>query len=256
MVSTAIYVFGSVFVVSAVSLIGVTLLALEEDLLQRAVLYLVSFSAGALFGDAFIHLIPHTAEHHGFGTVEGMYLLSGIVVSFTVEKYIHWHHHHKAGVSDECADCVEPFSYMILFGDSVHNVIDGIIIAASYLASVPLGIATTIAVALHEIPQEIGDFAVLIHGGFSKWTAIAYNFLTALTAFIGATAVLYVTGGGEGFNHVLLPFAAGGFIYIAGSDLLPEIKDEADQLKSALQMGAFLIGILLMYGLTFLQAGA
>jgi zinc and cadmium transporter len=142
---------------------------------------------------------------------------------------------------------------MILIGDGVHNVIDGIIIAASYLASIPLGIATTIAVALHEIPQEIGDFAVLVHGGFSKWRAIGYNFLTALTAFAGAGITIYLAGSVDGINHILLPFAAGGFIYIAGSDLLPEIKDETDRLASAIQMAAFIIGILLMYALTFLE---
>jgi zinc and cadmium transporter len=250
MVTAAVYTFASVFAVSAISLIGIIALGMEETLLERIVIYLVSFSAGALFGDAFIHLIPHAANHHGFGAMAGMYVLSGIVVSFVVEKYIHWHHHHTYGGTDECEDCVEPFSYMILLGDGVHNVIDGMIIAASYLASVPLGIATTIAVALHEIPQEIGDFAVLIHGGFSKWRAIGYNFLTALTAFAGAAITIEMAGSIEGMNAVLLPFAAGGFIYIAGSDLLPEIKDEPDRRKSAIQMAAFLIGILLMYALS------
>lgn len=254
MVTESGYIFGSIFLVSAISLAGVILLGLEEALLKRIVIYLVSFSAGALFGDAFIHLLPHAAKHHGFGAVAGMYVLSGIVVSFIVEKYIHWHHHHHAAPADEdCEDCVEPFSYMILFGDGVHNIIDGIIIAASYMASIPLGVATTIAVALHEVPQEIGDFAVLVHGGFSTWRAVAYNFLTALTAFAGAGITFYLAGSVEGINGILLPFAAGGFIYIAGSDLLPEIKDETDRWKSALQMVAFLTGILLMYALTFLE---
>lgn len=253
MVTELGYIFGSIFLVSVISLIGIILLGLEEDILKKTVIYLVSFSAGALFGDAFIHLLPHAAEHHGFGAVTGLYVLSGIVLSFVIEKYIHWHHHHKYGGTDECVDCVEPFSYMILLGDGVHNIIDGIIIAASYLASIPLGVATTIAVALHEIPQEIGDFAVLVHGGFSRWKAIGYNFLTALTAFAGAGITVYVAGSVEGLNSFLLPFAAGGFIYIAGSDLLPEIKDETDRMASALQMVAFLIGILLMYALTFLE---
>ncbi len=253
MVTALEYTFGSIFIISIISLAGIILLGLDEALLQKLVMYLVSFSAGALFGDAFLHLLPHAAEHHGFTPVAGMYVLSGIVVSFVVEKYIHWHHHHKYGGTDACDDCAEPFSYMILIGDGVHNVIDGIIIAASFLASIPLGIATTIAVALHEIPQELGDFAVLVHGGFSKWRAIGYNFLTALTAFAGAGITVYLAGSVDGINQILLPFAAGGFIYIAGSDLLPEIKDETDRLASAIQMVAFIIGILLMYALTFLE---
>lgn len=254
MVSELVYIFGSIFIVSVISLIGVITLGLEEKRLHKLILYLVSFSAGALFGDAFLHLIPHAAEHHGFETRMGVYLLAGIVISFVVEKYIHWHHHHH-GKAD-CEDCVEPFSYMILLGDGVHNVIDGIIIAASYLASIPLGIATTLAVALHEIPQEMGDFAVLVHGGFSRWKAIAYNFLTALTAFAGALIVVFAAESVEGLNEILLPFAAGGFIYIAGSDLLPEIKDETNRVKSALQMLAFIAGIVLMYALTFFEPGA
>lgn len=254
MVSDTLLIFGSIFAVSIISLIGVIMLGLEEALLKRAMLYLVSFSAGALFGDAFIHLIPETVEQFGFGPVTGLYVLAGIVFSFIVETYIHWHHHHRYGEMDECEDCVEPFSYMILLGDGVHNVLDGIIIAASYLASVPLGIATTIAVALHEIPQEIGDFAVLVHGGFSRRTAILYNFLTAITAFLGAGIVILLSGSVAGINSVLLPLAAGGFIYIAGSDLLPEIREETGSRKSAIQMVMFIIGIVLMYALTFIEA--
>ncbi len=245
------YIFGSVFAVSAVSLIGVILFALSESLLRKLVVYLVSFAAGALFGNAFIHLIPHTAEDHGFTTVTGLIVLSGIVTLFAVENYVHWHHHHFHMDQNQ----IQPFSYMILLGDSVHNVIDGLIIAASYLASIPLGVATTTAVALHEIPQELGDFAIMVHGGFSTRKAVAYNFVSALTAFIGAIIAIVLAGSVDELNHVLLPFAAGAFIYIAGSDLIPEIRGEEDRTQLTLLMGTFLTGILLMYLLTFLEAG-
>lgn len=252
MASATTYIFGSVFAVSAVSLIGVILFALNESTLQKLIVYLVSFAAGALFGNAFIHLLPHTAEGHGFTPMTGITVLSGIVVLFAVENYIHWHHHHTHMGQTQ----VQPFSYMILLGDSVHNIIDGLIIAASYLASIPLGIATTTAVALHEIPQELGDFAIMVHGGFSTWKAVAYNFVSALTAFIGAIIALILAGSVDELNSILLPFAAGAFIYIAGSDLLPEIKGEEDRTRLTVIMGTFLTGILLMYLLTLLETAA
>lgn len=248
MVSLAVYVFGSVLLVSLMSLLGIAALGMDDAFLHRTVFYLVSFAAGTLFGTAFLHLLPHAAEQHVFDVRTGLYLLSGVVLLFLVENYVHWHHEHRLPQTD-----VQPFSYMILLGDSVHNIIDGVIIAAGYLASIPLGVATTIAVMLHEIPQEIGDFAVLIHGGFSFWKAVLYNFVSALTALIGAGVILYITGSVGGINRVLLPFAAGAFIYIAGTDLLPELRQEDEQTITLLQMAVFALGILLTYALTFAE---
>ncbi|MDY6769261.1 MAG: ZIP family metal transporter, partial [Candidatus Nanohaloarchaea archaeon] len=165
---------------------------------------------------------------------------------FIVEKYIHWHHHHFQ--EDDCPECVEPWTYMVLLGDGVHNFIDGLVIAAAYLTSFGLGVATTVAVALHEIPQEIGDFGVLVHGGFSVRRALLYNFLSAVTAVIGAGLVVLLANG-SGMRQFLVPFAAGGFIYIAGTDLLPEFKEETGVKKSTVQVGAFLAGIAVMYAL-------
>ena len=167
---------------------------------------------------------------------------------FVLEKFIRWRHCHELASKNH----PHPISFMILFGDMFHNFIDGLIIGASYLVNIKLGIATTIAVFFHEIPQEIGDFSALIYGGFSKSKALLYNFLSALTSFIGAILILII---GSGFNliNLLIPITAGGFIYIAASDLIPELHKEVDIKKSILQLVFFIFGIIIMFGLTFLD---
>jgi zinc and cadmium transporter len=143
---------------------------------------------------------------------------------------------------------------MNLFGDAVHNLIDGIIVGGSYLASIPLGISTTIAVTFHEIPQELGDFSVLVYGGFNKRKALFFNFLTALTAIFGAIISFIIGSAIEGFVPLVIPFAAGNFIYIAGSDLIPELrKDEPNPRKAALQVASISLGIITMLFLLLLD---
>jgi len=244
------YSLASVVIVSLISLVGVLAFSLKEETLRKSLLYLVSFSAGGLFGDAFIHLIPKAAEESGFEIHVSLYILLGIIVSFVVEKFLQWRHCHIP-TSEEHP---HSFAYMNLFGDSVHNFVDGLIIGGSYLASIPLGIATTLAVVFHEIPQEIGDFGVLIYGGFNKSKALFYNFSTALTAIFGAITALSLGFLIESFVPFLIPFAAGNFIYVAGSDLIPELrKEEAGLLKSALQLTAFILGVLILFSLVFLE---
>lgn len=244
-----IYVILSVVVVSLISLVGVLTFSVKLERLKQIVLYLVSFSAGALLGDAFIHLLPQAAENAGFTLAVSLYVLSGIIISFVIEKAIHWRHCHIPTSSGH----PHPFALMNLFGDAVHNFIDGLIIAASYIASIPVGIATTIAVILHEIPQEIGDFGVLVHGGFSRRKALYLNFLTALTAVLGAVIVL-LFGSIAGLSDFLVPFAAGGFIYIAGSDLIPELHSRCFAGKeSAGQLAMIILGILVMLSLILLE---
>jgi zinc and cadmium transporter len=178
-----------------------------------------------------------------FSAEISLYVLMGIVSFFFIEKFIHWRHCHIP-TSDRHP---HPFAYMNLFGDGVHNFIDGLIIGASYIVSIPLGIATTLAVLFHEIPQEIGDFGVLLHGGFSKNRALFMNFLTALTAVAGAAAALVASMYMEGLTLFLVPFAAGNFLYIATSDLIPELKKECGMRKSAGQLIFILLGIGVMY---------
>lgn len=244
MAGTVAYTLASVAAVSLLALVGIAAFSLGRRRLEMALPFLVSFAAGTLFGNAFLHLLPETAEAVGFEVTVGLYVLGGLFLAFVVENYIAWHHHHGSGRQHP-----QPLSYMILFGDGVHNFIDGIIIATSYLVSIPLGIASTLAIAFHEIPQEVGDFGVLVYGGVPRVRALAYNFASALTAFIGAGAVL-VFAGGAALEEILLPIAAGNFIYIAGSDLLPEIKAEADIVRSTAHMATFVFGIGVMYVLT------
>ena len=241
----------SVFIVSLISFIGVFTLSIKSKSLKKILIYLISFSAGALLGDAFIHLLPEIVEESGFTRNISFSILGGIAIFFTLEKIIHWDHCHRK-ITEE--NHIHPFAYTNLVGDALHNFLDGIIIAASYLVSVPAGIATTLAVLLHEIPQEIGDFGVLIHGGFTKTKALLLNFASALVAILGAVVTLYFGASIENIELILVPIAAGGFIYIAGADLIPEIHKHSNKIKtSLLQLFAFLVGIAIMALLLLLE---
>jgi len=239
-----IYALSSVIIVSLISLVGIVTLSIKIDKLGKILIYLISFSAGALIGDAFIHLIPEAVEEgKGFSIAISCYVILGIIISFIIEKFIHFRHCHMPITKEH----KHPFAWMNLFGDSIHNLIDGLIIGAAYLVSIPVGIATTTAVILHEIPQEIGDFGVLVHGGFSVKKAIFLNFITALTAIIGTIAVLSFGSNFINLSSFLVPFAAGNFIYIASTDLIPELHKETAISKSILQLLWFLLGICVMF---------
>lgn len=240
----------SVIVISLVSLVGILALSIRMDLLKKILTYLVSFSTGTMFAGAFFHLIPEAVEKIGFGFKMSSYLMSGILVSFVMEKIIHWRHCHNPQHMDQH---VHSFAYMNLIGDCVHNFIDGLIIGGAYLVSIPTGLATTIAVFWHEIPQEIGDFGVLLQGGFKRNKAIFYNFLTALTAVIGTVIILIVGPHYENLLSFLLPFAAGNFIYIAGSDLIPELHKETSLKKNLIQFIFLFLGVLLIVLMGFLE---
>lgn len=253
MMYIALYTFLSVIIVSLISLVGLLSFPISKSNLSKFLLYFVSFSAGALFGDVFIHLLPEVAEA-GLSLQISLYVLAGIVLTFFIERVIHWHHCHTTNNHhSHCDHHEKPFAYMNLFGDTVHNFIDGMIIGGSYLVSVPIGVATTIAVILHEIPQEIGDFGILLHAGFTRAKALLYNFLVSLSAFAGAAVALIIGMKSESFLLFLLPFAAGSFIYIAGSDLIPELHKEKVISKSLAQLFFFLSGIIIMFLLLFIE---
>ena len=257
MLST-VYALASVVIVSLLSLVGLTAISIESDKLKKILIYLVSFSTGALLGDAFIHLLPEAVEESGGMTLGiSISVLSGILLAFIIEKFIHWHHCHHTH-SPEClkehhANQIQSFAKMNLVGDSVHNFIDGLIIGGSYLVSFPVGVATTLAVILHEIPQEIGDFGILLYGGYEKKRALFLNFITALAAVAGAIVALFASTYIPNLTQFLIPFAAGGFIYIAGSDLMPELHKETDFKKSFIQLVAFVLGILVMMGMLLME---
>ncbi|MEK7672886.1 MAG: ZIP family metal transporter [Patescibacteria group bacterium] len=239
------YSLVSVLVVSLVSLVGVITLYVNIQRLKKILSYLISLAAGALIGDALIHLLPEVVEENGFTLTVSFWVLGGIVVSFVMEKIIHWRHCHH--ITNE--EHPHPFAWINLIGDGVHNFIDGLIIAAAYMVDVNLGLVTTAAVILHEIPQEIGDFAVLVHGGFSRSKALFMNFLTALSAVFGTVVALLLGDVNGEIMLYLVPFAAGMFIYISCADLIPELHKEQHAGKSVLQLIAFILGIALMVGL-------
>ncbi len=253
-----IYALGSVLIVSLISLIALASISIREDKLRKILIYLVSFSAGALLADAFVHLLPEAVEESGFTLSISIYILLGIGISFVLEKIIHWHHCHHTH-SAECLEThhnhlqIQPFTKMNLIGDSVHNFIDGLIIGGSYLVSIPLGLASTFAVILHEIPQEIGDFGILLHGGYTRKRALFLNFITALTAIVGAIIAVLANQIIPHLTGFLVPFAAGSFIYIAGSDLVPELHKETNAKKSAIQLLTSILGVLLMMALLLIE---
>jgi len=239
----------SVLVVSLISLVGVFALSVKEKTIKRNSVLLVSFAAGALFGDAIIHLIPEAFEKMGTGLSTSLYIIAGIIVFFVLEKFLHWRHCHL-GLTERHTHSL---ATMNLVGDGVHNFIDGLLIGATYMVSFPIGLATTLAIIFHEIPQEIGDFGVLLHSGLSVKRALLFNFLSALLAVLGAVVSLLLGQRLAGFNAFLLAIAAGGFLYIAGSDLIPELKHECGGKKSVQQFFLMILGISIIALLTLLE---
>lgn len=238
-----LYSLISVTIVNFISLIGVFTLAIKDSILKKILIYFVSFSAGAIFGDVFIHLLPEIAKESGFTLPISFAFLFGITLSFLIEKIICWNHRHHV---EESKHAIHKFTYMILIGDSIHNFIDGLAIGVSFLVNIPLGVATTIAVILHEIPHEIGDFGALIHGGFTKKKALIYNFISGLTAIAGTILALSVNNIVTNINPYLMAFAAANLLYIAGSDLIPELHKDPDFKKDIVQTVAFIFGITIM----------
>lgn len=237
MLSTLLQILIAVFIVSIISLIGN--LFLFPKFLKKALFFMVAFSAGALLGAAFLDLLPEALES-GFKQSTSIFILIGILSFFIIEKFLHWHHHHTGNE-------IHAFAYLDLIGDAVHNFTDGIIIAISFMSSTTLGLVTTLAVIAHEIPQEIGDFALLIYGGFSVAKANFFNFLTALTAFLGALLAYFYSSHIQNSNVYMTAFAVGGFIYIASTDLIPEIQKEKNLKKSFLQFIFLFMGIFLIW---------
>lgn len=248
---TWVYIIASVLGVSLISFIGIVTFQREEDKMKPFLLVLVSFAAGALLGDVFIHLLPEAVEEKGLNISMSLWILGGILIFFILEKFIQWHHCH---LPEEHAHRPKPLAIMNLVGDGLHNFIDGLIIAGSYFVSVPIGLATTIAVALHEIPQEIGDFGVLIHSGLNRSRVLILNFMSALMAVLGALVVIFFTTAATvSLHEFLIPFTVGGFIYIASADLIPELHKELNPLNSLVQLLSLIAGIAIMLALLLLE---
>jgi len=248
MLEIYLYTLISILFVSLISLIGILTLFTNKKHLSKMLLFLISFSAGALLGDAFIHLIPESFESFN-PLVISFSIIAGILIFFILEKIIHWRHCHMPTSKEH----IHPLGKMNLIVDIFHNFLDGIIIATSYIVSIPLGIATTIAVLLHEIPQEIGDFGVLIYAGYSRKKALILNFLISLTAVIGGIIGIVLSKYISAFSSIMIAFTAGGFIYIGASDLIPELKKETSIKKTTIQILGIILGIALMALLIFME---
>ena len=231
-------ILASVTIVSLVSFIGLLFVGMKEGVLGRLLMVLVGFASGSMIGAAFFDLIPEAVEA---GSNVWVYIVTGIMFFFVMEKFLYWRHCHD----ENCQ--VHSFAYLNLIGDGVHNFVDGALIAGSFLISASLGFTTTLAVVFHEIPQELGDFGVLVYGGFARKRALTYNFLSAATAVVGALTTYVLSSQVQSLPALLVPFAAGGFIYVAATDLMPELHKRTQPRDSLVQLLTLLAGIALMF---------
>lgn len=228
------WIIGSGLAMSLIALSGSLTLVLRPATLERILLPLVAFAAGSLIGGALFHMVPAAVHSMGNTTAVYVWIVSGFMVFLALEQFLNWHHSHHA-------DQREPMTWLILIADGLHNLIGGFFVAASFLIDVRLGITAWLAAAAHEVPQELGDFAVLVHGGWSRGGALLYNFLSALTFLVGGVIVYFVSATID--VNFLIPFAAGNFLYIGAADLIPEIKKEAGLRINLIHFASFTAGL-------------
>lgn len=235
-VYTLAWIIGSALAMSAIALVGLVSLALDEQQMKKLLLPLVAFSAGSLLGGALLHLLPEAVAVNGPGPGTFLPALAGFALFFLMEQFLSWHHGHSVDT-----DAKAPVTYLILLADGLHNFIGGLAIGASFLVSTEVGIVTWIAAAAHEVPQELGDFGILIRGGWGRYQALMANFVSAATIVPGALLAYSLSS--EFHVAFLVSFAAGNFIYIAASDLIPEVKHERRLANNLIHFGAFVAGI-------------
>jgi zinc and cadmium transporter len=237
---TLAWIIASGTLMSAIALVGSVTTLLSESTLRRVVPPLVAFAAGSLLGGAFLHMLPE-AQAHGLApiAVYGWTLL-GFALFFVIEQFLHWHHCHRAA-----SDCRQPMTYLILLGDGLHNFLGGLAVGAAFVVDVRLGVTTWLAAAAHEVPQELGDFGVLVHGGWDRRRALVLNVASASTFLLGGVVAWVLSFGAD--VGLLLPLAAGNFIYIAASDLVPEVNRHHDWRVNVVHFSAFALGILLLF---------
>jgi zinc and cadmium transporter len=239
------YLLALCFLGSFLGLIGGLTLLWKENFARKMSFFFVSFAAGALLSAAFFDLLPEALELTSFESIGAAVLASFILFSIT-ERLLVWHQHHKTHYIEHPK---KPKAYgsLVIISDTIHNLIDGVVIAAALLISLPLGIITALGVFFHEIPQEIGDFSILLYIGYSRLKVIVYNSLSAAATFVGAIGVFLFSMQLQSLLPVLLAFTAGGFIYIAAADLMPELKHEVNKLKYvALQTTIMIFGMAVM----------
>jgi zinc and cadmium transporter len=238
-VEPLLWIVGSGLLMTAVALVGGLTLLLEEATLRRMLLPLVAFSAGSLIGGAFFHMIPAALAGAGSPLVPLTWVVLGFTLFLAIEQLLHYHHCHRAS-----ADCRKPLTYLILLGDGLHNFLGGLAIGSTFLLDVRLGVATWLAAAAHEVPQELGDFGVLVHGGWSKGGALLFNVLSASTFLLGG--LLAYAASARVDVTFLVPLAAGNFLYIGAADLVPEVNKPRELGASLLHLAAFVAGVALL----------
>ena len=252
----------SVTIISLASLIGVTTLLVKKEYLDQLLDYLVIFATGAILGTVFFHMLPNAVEKQGsFNDLVGFGVLMGMFLSFVLEKYVHWHHHHSLNhqilkVKFSSTSKIKPYVYTNLFGDAVHNFIDGLTLIVAFYTNCQLGLIVSFGILIHELAQEFGDFGLLVQGGLSPSKALFFNLLSALTAIIGViigTVLILFAGELEILLKLIIPIAAGNFLYIAAVDLIPELFEEETARGTAKQIFILIIGIFILYGIKFLE---
>ena len=240
------WILGSGILMSLIALVGSLTLVLREETLQRLLLPLVALAAGSLIGGAFFHMLP--AGLAQADSVDSVFIaaIAGFTSFFLLEQLLHWHHCHRAR-----SQCREPVTYLILIGDGLHNFIGGLAVASTFLIDIRLGITAWIAAALHEVPQELGDFGVLVHGGWPRRKALLLNLLSGLAFLAGGLVTWFASFRMD--VSLLVPFAAGNFLYIGAADLIPEVNRHAATRSNLIHVLAFLAGIALLWTASLLK---
>ena len=243
--STLAWIVSSGVVMSAISLVGIVLIPLDTDRMRRVVLPLVALAAGSLLGGAFFHLLPEAVDELGNELSVYGWFVGGFVIFFLAEQTLLWQHHHGAPLEHK------PVGYLVLLADAVHNLVGGLAVGSAFVIDHRLGVVTWLVEAAHELPQELGDFAILVHAGFDRARAILFNFISALAFLVGGVGAYAMAG--EVDVAVLIPFAAGNFTYIAAADLIPELTHEEALGEHALHTAAFAVGLTLLLALAFVE---
>lgn len=250
--STTITILTTTSVVCLFSLVGISALSLKEKTLHNILFILIAFSAGSILGTAYFDLLPEALEIVDESIVF-IQITLGFVLFFFLERFIYWYHGHghETDIPAEIGDrkVTTSFAYLNLIGDGIHNFVDGMIIAVSFFIGFPVGLATTIAVTFHELPQEMGDYGILVYAGFKRGRALLLNFVVALAVVLGGIFAILFIETVKTLSGFLLSFSAGGFIYLAASELIPELHEEKKFKRSVIQFIIFILGIALVWSL-------